>query len=380
MEKIGIITFHNSYNCGSMLESYAIQHYLEKNGYNNEIIDYSSEGQKQLYSVFEKNTSIKNVLKNIILLPHYKHIKNNNLKYEKFKEKNMLLSKKYNNKAMLNNSEYDCIVAGSDQIWNITIEDFDFAYFIDFCDKCKKIAYAPSFGAKNPKKYASKEDYKKISYLLSKFDYISIRENNGKKWLKDNFNIDANVLIDPTLLLDVTDYSLLESDYDKYEKENYIFLYCPSFNINVCKLVKKISKKYKLKVLTWSSKSYYKKFIRKFGFNLVDFEDPSLYLKLIKDAKLVITTSFHGTIFSTLYEKKFFTIKNGEMFGDDDRVRTLINNLSLNERLITSKFDENYDYLREIDFSPVKKKIDNLKKETDIFFKKALGEFYEIRK
>ena len=380
MKKIGIITFHNSYNCGSMLESFAIQQYLKKNGIDNEIIDYSSDGQKQLYSVFENEISIKNILKNLILLPHYKHIKNNNLKYEKFKKSNMHLSKNYKNKSDLKKSEYDCVIAGSDQIWNITIEDFDFAYFIDFSNNCKKIAYAPSFGAKNPKKYASQENFEKIEKLLNDFNYISIRENNGKKWLKENFDINAKVLLDPTLLLNMEDYNLIESHYEKYENDNYIFLYCPSFNIQVCKLVKKIANKYNLKVITWSGKSYYKKFIMRFGFKLVDFEDPSLYLKLIKDAKLVITTSFHGTIFSTIYQKKFFTIKNGEMFGDDDRVKTLIENLSLNDRLIDSKFDEKFNYLSEIDFTEVNKKIAFLRLNTKEFFKKALGDFNESGK
>lgn len=380
MKNIGIITFHNSYNCGSMLESYAIQQYLKKNGVTSEIIDYSSEGQKQLYSVFENKINVKNILKNMILLPHYKHIKSNNLKYEEFKKNNMHLSKKYKNKFDLTKSEYDCIIAGSDQIWNITIDDFDFAYFIDFCDKCKKIAYAPSFGAKNPKKYASQEEFKKIMNLLNDFDYISIRENNGQKWLKENFNIEAKVLLDPTLLLNTKDYNLIESSYNKYKNDNYIFLYCPSFNIQVCKLVKKIANKYNLKVITWSSKSYYKKFIMRFGFKLVDFEDPSLYLKLIKDAKLIITTSFHGTIFSTIYQKRFFTIKNGEMFGDDDRVKTLIDNLALNDRLISSEFDEKFNYLSKIDFTDVNKKIAFLQLNTKEFFKKALGDFDEIRK
>ena len=65
MKKIGIITFHNSYNCGSMLESYAIQKYLQKQKLENEIIDFSNNGQKKIYSILFKNSSIKNIIKNI---------------------------------------------------------------------------------------------------------------------------------------------------------------------------------------------------------------------------------------------------------------------------------------------------------------------------
>ena len=88
-KKIGIITFHNSYNCGSMLESYAIQTFINKNIGETEIIDYSSDGQKELYSVFERNNSIKKIIKNILILPHYKQILLNNKKYEEFKVKNL---------------------------------------------------------------------------------------------------------------------------------------------------------------------------------------------------------------------------------------------------------------------------------------------------
>ena len=83
------------------------------------------------------------------------------------------------------------------------------------------------------------------------------------------------------------------------------------------------------------------------NFRLPEIENPSVYLHLIKNATLVITTSFHGTIFSTIYKKRFWTIKNGGMFGDDDRVITLMDNLDLKDRLISMDFDNNFNYLQE---------------------------------
>ena len=81
-KKIGIITFHNSYNCGSMMQTYALQTILEKKGYNSEIINYYTEGQTQIYKTFFKPDSIKNIIKNILLFPNSKKINNNNMKYE----------------------------------------------------------------------------------------------------------------------------------------------------------------------------------------------------------------------------------------------------------------------------------------------------------
>ena len=140
MKKIGIITFHNSYNCGSMLESYAIQHWLNKNGYNAEIIDYASEGQKNLYAVFEKHLSLRSIVKNLILMPHYRRLKNNNKEYEKFKNTFYKKSKPISSRTELESTNYDILVAGSDQIWNTTIADFDYAYYLDFSKTAKNIS------------------------------------------------------------------------------------------------------------------------------------------------------------------------------------------------------------------------------------------------
>ena len=92
MKKVGIITFHNSYNCGSMLETYALQQYLKIKKINNEIIDFSNEGQINMYSVFEKNVNIRKVIKNFITLFHYKKIEKNNKAYQEFQNKFFELS------------------------------------------------------------------------------------------------------------------------------------------------------------------------------------------------------------------------------------------------------------------------------------------------
>lgn len=138
MKKIGIITFHNSYNCGSMLESYAIQTIYNRACGNAEIIDFSNDGQRDVYSVFFKNSSAKNIIKNLILLSHKKKIEFNNMKYEQFKDKNFILSDKYTDNTQLNDNNYSVVVAGSDQIWNITISDGDDAYFLPWVKRAKK--------------------------------------------------------------------------------------------------------------------------------------------------------------------------------------------------------------------------------------------------
>lgn len=371
MKKIGIITFHNSYNCGSMLESYAMQTALSKFSKDVKIINFSNDSQKKLYNVWFENNSIKNIIKNILIFGVNKRLKNNNMKYEEFKNRNFRLTKEYSSMDELNDKDYDIVFAGSDQIWNITIQDSDDAYFLPWVKNAEKVAYAPSFGSKNIMKYA--EDSAKYANYINNFNFLSIRENNGKKWIKELINRDVDVLLDPTLLLEREDYDKIMAN-DMKLNEKYIFFYSPGFDKDICKFVKEIADKYKLKVITWSAKHYYVKGIKRFGFELPLYENPALYLNLIKNAELVLTTSYHGTIFSTIYKKKFFTIKNGGMYGDDDRVITLLEQTKMMGRLTPCDFDENFDYLSEVGYEEYDKNIKELKEKSYEFIKNSIGE------
>lgn len=372
MNKTGIITFHNSYNCGSMLESYAMQESIKKYCTKNvKIINFSNKGQLEFYKDTFKNNSIKNILKNILILPHLDKIRNNNNKYEKFKTDHFNLTKFYGDSKELTDNNYDVIVSGSDQIWNITIPDADDAYFLNWVEKAKKVAYAPSFGAKNIIDYTN--DIEKYKKYISSYDALSVRENNGKKWIKELTDIDVPVLIDPTLILDKSDYDKIMAK-DINQSKKYIFFYCPSFNVDICKFVKKVADKYDLEVITWSTKSYYTKLIGRFGFKLAKYENPEAYLYYIKNAELVITTSFHGTIFSTIYKKNFFTIKNGGMYGNDDRVRTLLEQLEMTDYCIPYVFDDCFNYLQEVNYNLYDTKIKELKRKAIDYLKQNIGD------
>ena len=374
--KVGIITFHNSNNCGSMLESFAINKVIDSLGYNSEIINYSSEGQLQLYKSLFPWNKLKNFIKNIILLPHKTKLDLNNKKYQEFKQKYMRLSSdKIQTEDQIRALNYKAFIAGSDQIWNVTIDDYNDVYFLPWVKNKLKIAYAPSFGAKDPSKYDPEriEVYKEF---LQKFDFLSVRENNGQKWIKEISGRDAKVVLDPTLLLTIDEYRRLERRNMKLP-EKYIFFYSPGFDLDICDFVKQVSEKYDLPVITWSAKSYYVKGVQRYGFDLPDYEDPSTYLTLIKNATLVFTTSFHGTIFSSLYRKKFFVLKNGGMYGTDDRVITLVDKLNLGKHLIEYKFNKGFDYLVETDYSKFDKTLKIEKQKSLDFLKSSLSQLGE---
>ena len=167
-----------------MLQAFALQQVVDRlTGKDSEIIDFSNEGQQKLYSVRQPNDSLKNVIKNIILAPWFERISKNYESYESFKKHNFRLSHAPIHKSSdLSDAEYDIVIAGSDQVWNITIEDGDDAYFLPWVKSAKKVAYAPSFGAKNIADFA--DDPIRYAEYLKDFSYLSIRERNGLEWLQ----------------------------------------------------------------------------------------------------------------------------------------------------------------------------------------------------
>ena len=370
-KKIGIITFHNSYNCGSMLQAYALQQVIDRmTGRKSEIVDFSNEGQQKLYGVRQPNDSLKNIIKNIILAPRLKKIARNYESYERFKKRNFRLSNRPIHKSVdLSDADYDIVVAGSDQIWNIMIADGDDAYFLPWVKNARKVAYAPSFGAKNIAEFA--DDPTRYADYLRGFSNLSIRERNGLEWLQNLTGKSAELLLDPTLLLNQDDYAEIESHKLKL-LPRYIFYYSPGYSRDINKLVHRISQKYKLPVIAFNTKTFYVKGMQFSGFKLPEIENPSTYLQLIKNAEIIITTSFHGTVFSTIYRKKFWTVKNGGMFGNDDRVKTLMHLLDLEDRMIPTEFDDAFDYLKEKDYDRYERLLEKEQEKAYKYLKKAL--------
>ncbi len=203
-KKIGILTFHASHNCGSMLQAYALQEILREK-YNNdvEIIDFSNKAQDGMYGYIDlrlKKGAIKNTIQR---LKHIPTVRNTRRDYFEFYNKYLNVSKKhYSTPKQLDKDieNYDIVISGGDQIWNIRCGDADLTYFLPFNKKIKKVSYSPSFGATNISKYTDESTRKIYIELLNNYDSISIRELNGQKWIKELINKEVPIVADPTML------------------------------------------------------------------------------------------------------------------------------------------------------------------------------------
>lgn len=346
-KKIAIITLHYPYNYGSVFQAYALQTYLEKYDIEVEIIDYIQEYDYEKYKLFRIKQYSKRPQSMIAdILGLYRNISRKN-NFLKFRKRFLHLSlKKYHTVKEMDclNDYYDAFVCGSDQIWNLDCTNgIDKAYFLGFVKEKTKIAYAPSLAQYE----FNNDDYKEMSYYLNRFDFLSVREKTSKKYLKKVTNKDIDVVVDPTLLLNKEDYDVFLLDKNHNRNQNYIFVYLLENNLKLLDYAKKISNEKKLKIIYISNISKKDDLIMS-KYKNVFGTSPENFLKYIYNAKYIITNSFHATVFSIIFHKKFCTFRTKY---SSLRMIDLLNSLELSDRLYSDNFliDKNINY----------KKVDN---------------------
>jgi hypothetical protein len=211
----------------------------------------------------------------------------------------------------------------------------------------------------------------KYKGFINDFDYLSVREENGKKWLEELSENTFDVVADPTILVNRDVWEDLSHEVE-YEGD-YIFFYGVPFSPKTYDIVCEISKKLNLPVIMLDAKSYIYRGNFARGIKLWKHCSPSDYLGLIKNSKLVITTSFHGSIFASIFRRNFWAITFKETNKDDDRISVLFEQLNLTERLIYIEDHDNYDLLSDVDYSSYDADINKFRERSFEFLDDALG-------
>lgn len=371
--------FYKNYNYGGMLQAFALWRFFVINGYACEQIAFVKKGAT-CRPLLNRITALnaRKVLRkciSMIITVATKIIANNLEKRRcKFCDFMNIVSYRttYNAKTISGTVERgDIFIAGSDQIWNPDwTED---AYFLDFVpDENGKIAYAASIG----KNKVGNDFLTKAVRYINRFDFISVREESAKKILQPWIEKPLKVVLDPTLLL-------TRSEWDKITvspkiAEPYIFVYLLGESTVHRKIIKKMARLLGLKTVFLPHIH--------FRFNFVDcgFGDyhlyeigPAEFVGLVKNAEMMITDSFHGCVFSIIYEKKFWVLKrhkDSDQQNMNSRLYTLFDSLGLGERLVDDEQTE-YDvaYLDSpIDYSEVAVKLEALRKDSSDFLLNAI--------
>ncbi len=333
MKKIGVVTLQGNYNFGNRLQNYALLKVLKDMGFD-------------AYNIIDNNIilTFKNIIKKIIKGNQKGFDKNRQSNFKKFSNKmKEIKCLYYTNKCKMPRnieSEFYRFIVGSDQVWNFDKKVVS-KYMLDFTNTDKKISYAASFG----KSQVDKKLYSDLERGLNDFNFISVREEEGKKIIEDIIKRrDIEVLIDPTMLLSISEWNKVAQKPKQYSGEKYILNYflgdlseekkneidriAIENNCDVINILDKNSKYYDC--------------------------GPSEFVFLIKNAFFVCTDSFHSAVFSFLYDKSFiiFDREQKNIENMNSRLNTLINKFNLENRYFTGKITENnlhHDYTKSFE-------------------------------
>lgn len=277
---VGIITFHRALNYGAVLQAYALQQKLQQMGLDNELIDYRCEA-------IQKAHRIRFTWKN----PMGYFIKKKTEKaFHQFLEEKCKMSAPL--EAGSTPSGYEACIAGSDQIWNQKLSGGDLAYYLKDVS-AKKYSYAASMGG-----YMFEKGNTSYEYLRD-FSGLSMREQSGAVYIGDLLNKEVSVHIDPVMLLTADQWKKIA----KHRKlGNYILLYMIGYKREVVEEAKRLSKLRGLPVF-WLSDS-----VRRIpGVRQQRCCSPEEFIGMFADSTCIVTNSFHGTAFSILFEKEFYS-------------------------------------------------------------------------
>lgn len=336
MKKVGLTTIYSVPNYGSVLQAFATQELLRKVGCECRIINYKYPNEWH----YKKGTKKMNVISRTALFLGLKRHHRKALKLNAFKKKYFNFTPLYKNLNALeqeNWDDYDWIIVGSDQVWNPRFLKGDTAYMLSYLpDHIKRFSLASSFASKSlPEDYIG--IYKKY---LSRFDCLSVREENGKDIFRNELEInkEIKILLDPTLLLSKKEWLELIPRSRFQKKSPYILFYMLDYAFDpkpyIFQVVEYFARKLNYDVIILEG---YIPVPFSSEFNVINKTDASVeeFIDLFCNADLVITSSFHGSAFAVNFGIPLISITPDNK--QDDRQSTLLRSIGLDRCIISKK-------------------------------------------
>lgn len=318
--KVGILTFHRSYNFGAVLQCYALYETLKQINNDVYVIDY----RPQYLSTPKPKLSIRTFINRHPYIAIHNYLFNKR-RYELFegfiKEHFNLTQTIFSYAEFIDLSKnFDYIFIGSDQVWNFKYNQGDEIWF-GVEGKCNFVTYAASAGDA----VFSKSE---LSFLLNRIDYfkaISLREKVLSDKLSAYKRKEYPVVLDPSLLANPT---LWEKWYNTGIKGNYVVVYQGRQSDRLFEIAEKISKLYIDCVVVALDNMPN---VKKLGYKPYA-ASPDSFVGIIKNARCVVTNSFHATVFSVICHRPFYCIEMDD--GSDERNRSFLSLIGLDCRFI----------------------------------------------
>lgn len=373
-KNIAILTQPLGRNYGGIIQNYALKKTLENEGYEVETINRIDENPNTKIKRF--SSSIKQCVQKKIFNKDIVTKKEEVLQYIEltgFLQNYISLDKPIETTAQLQSHfqkhHYDAVIVGSDQTWRPSYSPNIYNYFLDFLEGDKairKIAYATSFGTSDWE--FSEEETKRCATLAQQFDAVSVREKSGIDLCQNHLKIKAEWVLDPTFLLKKEDY-LQVVNKKSISKRKGLFSYILDEDDEIISLIDDLKT-----ILNMEHFTNQPKWRRgnKAGQKLEDLKYPSLeaWLKAFHDAEFIITDSFHGTVFSIIFNKPFITLVNKGRGAA--RFESLLSEFGLENRLIEKGNDVSWLAKTPIDFTYANQKLEIVRTQSMQFLMNAL--------
>lgn len=375
---VGIITIWQTNNYGAELQAFALQKKLNLMGFPGENIDFPFYKNPDFHT-FRSNKSeysigLQNMLKEL-LFPVFSRIsstKNPQIMMERSKNfyQFYLLTNRSERRYLSvqslyeNPPQYDIFMAGSDQIWNPRIPIAHAPFFLDFApEKSPRVSYASSFGVDHLPEQA--EPY--FRKWLMQFSQISVREQTGVELVRNLTGQEAVHVLDPTLLLTAAEWNSVASA--SQQTERYLLLYDLLPSAKIISFAKKAASILKLKIYRICRDSGTQP---EAGITQFPAAGPQDFLTLFKNSSFVVTNSFHGMVFSILFEKEFRvlipeTMKNG------GRISSLIQLLQLKQNVINESDLKDMNLKHVTDYSKVNVLLKLSRQKSESYLEKVLA-------
>jgi len=359
--KIGILTVPFNNNYGGFLQAFALKRVLESMGHKVMFINRQRNRTRTPRSI------LGDLLRGLQLLEN----KQKKLsKYTNQFQKKYLFpyTKKFYSSQELRDSvkyKFDAVIVGSDQVWRYRyFTDWVDDFFCNFLEgtNIPHFSYAASMGTDEMEYSQNKIEI--CSKLLKGFRAVSVREESSVKLLKEYFGVEnAQLVLDPTFLLDKQVYIDLFKDEYPQPKDPYIFTYVLDDSEEIKRAIEEFSRQKKQPVVNIKAQTG--------NINEIKVIEPvEKWLSAIYYADYVITDSFHGTVFSLIFNKQF--IVYGNIQRGMSRMQDLLNRVSLQNRLITSNTGVSALLEKKIDWTSVNKQIDIYKESSMSFLRNSL--------
>lgn len=375
IKKVGILTFHNSINFGAALQCTALYETISGLGYDVKIVNYIPNYAKKGWNAFQnpfqyvKNEptvkkKIRKIFKNTKSNVRYFEKRKKIIAFQEYWIEHLIMTEECSSLDQVNRviKEFDALVCGSDQIWNpaCTGGELDSVYFLNVdSETCKKIAYAPSLGGHKQKDY-----FDDCRPWVQSLDCVSVREISSKRQFEENGINNVSAVLDPTLLLTKERWEEILTP-KKMEKNNYILVYTLDYCPDLVSVLHEILKEKPMEVIDISSNSPHLKCKNKKQRSL----SPADFYSYIYNAEIVLTNSFHATVFSVLQEKKFVTFSRP---GMESRTQDFLRLCDMESHLYNAE-KHSYGLNVKFDFSISKENIAFSRKESMIFLENALN-------